>query len=323
MLTRLINRLTRASRVLILFHESPDGDGIASSLALGYVLREKGKQVDYACKDVIPNIFHFLPGVEQIRRDFILGDYDVVCTVDCGDARRTGFPDRIKEFAQRQKRLINIDHHLQNDLRKIANINYVDEGAAASAELVYAIIEKLDGKIDKRLATLLLTGLYTDTGGFQHSNTSPRVYILAARLLAHGASLGKISKNILLSRKFATLKLWGLAMARVQHNRWGFAVSYILQEDLSELGAESDDAAGIVNIINSIPEAKVSILFVELPDNLIKASIRTESDMIDVARLAYYFGGGGHKKASGFMVDGRIRVLRGGQWTIDFAAPKE
>lgn len=317
MLKRLTNWLLRAENVLIIFHESPDGDALASSLALGKILDKKGIRYDIACHDQIPEVFHFLPEIQKIKNDFILADYDVVCTVDCGDLRRTGFPDRLKEFAKKQKKLINIDHHPKNDLHKVANINYTDHRSAASAQLIYEIITGIGLSIDRDIATLLLTGLYTDTGGFQHSNTSPRVYALASKLLSRGANLNKISKNILLSRKLATLKLWGLAMSRVKKNIWGITTSYITQDDVARLGVVYDDAAGIVNIINTIPEAEIAILFVELPDGKIKASVRTEKNKIDVAALARIFGGGGHKKASGFTIDGKIHLLSETCWTID------
>jgi len=317
MLKKLINWFERANKVLIIFHESPDGDAIASSLALGRILEKIGKKVDFACRDEIPEIFYFIPEIDRVNKDFILGDYDLVCVIDCGDARRTGFPERLREFSKKQKKLVNIDHHLKNDLHKIANLNFVDDKAAASAELIYRIISEMGIAIDKYLSTLLLTGLYTDTGGFQHSNTSPQVYGLASKLLANGASLNKISKNIALNRKLATLKLWGLAMARVYKNRWGMAISYIKQDDLKKLCATLDDAAGIVNVINSIPDANIAILFTELPEGKIKASVRTESSDIDVSVFANYFGGGGHKKASGFSLDGEIRQLSETCWTVD------
>ncbi len=316
MFPKLLKWFEKASNVLIIFHESPDGDAVASSLALGSVLCKKGKNVDLACRDEIPEVFRFLPGTENIKRDFILGDYDLICTVDCGDARRTGFYSRIIEYSKNKTRLVNIDHHVKNDLHKIAHLNVVDESAAASAEIIHRIITEMGLSIDKQIATLLLTGLYTDTGGFQHSNTCPRVYSLASKLLAKGASLGKISKNILLNKKLTSLRLWGVAMSRVWQNSWGIAISYITLGDIEKLGAQVDDVSGIVNLINSIPDARAAILFTEIAGCKIRASVRTEKD-VDMAVLARLFGGGGHKKAAGFTLDGKIVTSANGTWHID------
>lgn len=317
MLSKLINWLSDAQNILILFHESPDGDAVASSLALAVALEASGKKVDCACPDTVPDVFRFLPGVERVKQDFILGDYDVVCTVDCGDARRTGFPDRLRGYANKNRKLINIDHHLKNDLHKVANLNFVNEKAAASAELVYEVIEALKVPIDRQMATLLLTGLYTDTGGFQHSNTCPRVYGLASKLLARGAQLNKISNNIVLNKKLPALRLWGLAMSRVRRNKYGIVVTYVTQKDFEDLGATTDDLAGVVNVINSIPEAVAVMLFAEQGDGSIKTSVRTENNDIDISKIARLFGGGGHKKASGFSLLGKIIAGEKGSWSVD------
>lgn len=313
---KLISWLTSAKRVLIIFHESPDGDGIASSLALANVLWQRGIGADLVCRDPVPQVFCFLPKVDVVKNDFILADYDVVCTIDCGDSNRTGFPERVKKFARTKRRLINIDHHLKNDLHKIANLNFADSRAAASAELVYRIVLGLNARIDKNIATLLLTGLFTDTGGFQHSNTTPVVYELAAKLVARGAQLQRVSKNVYLRKTLTALQLWGVALERIWRGEDGIVASLVTLRDLESIGAAADEIAGAVNVLNSIPGAKVAILFQEMPNGKIKASLRTEEDGVDVASLASYFGGGGHRKAAGFTVDGELTLQSNGSWRI-------
>ena len=315
MLKRVVTRLRSAERVLILFHESPDGDAIASSLALAETLRRLGKNVDLVCCDKIPPVFDFLPGVNKIKDDFISADYDTLCTLDCGDINRTGFPERIKKFARTKKCLINIDHHLKNDLHKIADLNFVNAHASATAELVYIIVSELDVKMDKILATLLLAGIFTDTGGFQHSNTTPSVYQLAAKLLAKGARLHRLSSRITLNKSLVTLKLLGIALTRIWRTDYGVVASLVTQKDLGEAGAQVDDIAGAINVINSIPGTRVAILFQEMPHGKIKASLRTEED-VNVASLAGIFGGGGHRKAAGFTVEGKLQHSSGGAWRI-------
>ncbi len=313
---KVISWLTAAKRVLIIFHESPDGDSIASSLALANILWKRGISADLVCRDPVPQVFCFLPKVEVVKNDFILADYDVLCTIDCGDSNRTGFPERVKKFARTKRRLINIDHHLKNDLNKIANLNFADSRAAASAELVYQIVLGLNARIDKNIATLLLTGLFTDTGGFQHSNTTPVVYELAAKLVARGAQLQRVSKNVSLKKTLPGLQLWGVALSRIWRGEGGIVASLVTLRDLECIGADADEIAGAVNVLNSIPGAKVAILFQEMSNGKIKASLRTEEDGVDVALLAAYFGGGGHRKAAGFTVDGKLVPESGGGWRI-------
>ena len=317
MLSKLISCLETADNTLIIMHEYPDGDAISSALVLYLMLGKMGKRVRVICKDDIPEVFNFLPHVDKIGNDFIMADYDTLCAVDCGDLKRTGFVDRIKIFARQKKRLINIDHHKRSDLHKLANFNFVDDSAAASAQLVEELMRELNFKIDRDIATLLLTGIYTDTGGFQHSNTNQKVYGLSSRLLACGAQLNKISRHIAFNKRVSSLKLWGLALTRVRISKNGIALSYIKHCDIAQCAAGYEDLAGVVNVINSIPNSKLAILFTEIPDGKIKASIRTEKSDVDVAQFAGFFGGGGHKKAAGFTIDGRIKESSNGAWVVE------
>ncbi len=313
---RTIELLNRFEKILLVIHRSPDGDAIASALALARALRKMAKEVIIVSKDPIPPTFQFLPESDTINQDFFQSDWDVIVVMDCGDLKRTGFPTRIKDFANRRKRLINIDHHPKNDLHKIANINFFDTSASSTGEMVAEVINGLKVPLDKEIATCLLTALYTDTGGFKHSNTSQKTLELASRLMVHGARLKTITNHISNSKTVPSLKLWGVVLSRLHYNRdLGIMASLVTQKDLQECGATFEDLAGAVNLIGSVPGSKVAILLAEQTDGMVKASLRTESDKVDVSKIAQVFGGGGHKKASGFTVAGKIFKDRS-KWRI-------
>ncbi|MBI3495396.1 bifunctional oligoribonuclease/PAP phosphatase NrnA [Candidatus Berkelbacteria bacterium] len=307
----------RSHHILLLVHQEPDGDTLASSLALAAVLKTMGKHVEVAGKDPVPVVFQFLPGASTVTRDFLLADFELILVIDCGDLKRTGFPDRLRQFAATKRRLINIDHHPKSDLYKIANINFADTSVAAAAELVLQLIDALGGRMTADIATCLLTAIYTDTGGFRHVNTTPNTLRLAARLLNEGARLKLITNNLMNSKSVASLKLLGLVLSRVKRLRkFGVVSSFVTRRDFRALGATHTDLAGAVNLIGQTPGTKASILFTELDDGKIKASIRTEHDRVDVSSFATIFGGGGHKRASGFLLDGRF-IKRGRKYEID------
>lgn len=300
---------SKSSRILILLHQCPDGDTIASSLALKEFLVSSGKKVQLAVNGEIPEVFHFLTGVDEITNDFLLGDFDLVIAVDCGDIKRTGFPSRLEQHCKNKKPLINIDHHTKNDLHKIAKINLVDQRAAATAEIVWELLIALNGEISPRIATYILAGIYFDTGGFQHSNLTEKTLHIASNCLSCGGRMGLVSTRMSYSKSSSALRLWGMALSKMELNSDGIAVSYLSLDDIASVGAQADDSSGVVNLVNSVPSARVAILFVESPDGTIKASLRTESNSIDVAKLARVFGGGGHKKASGFTLEGELAQL--------------
>ena len=312
---KLKKLIDKSQRALILLHLYPDGDTIASSLALSAYLKSLGKSADLAVSGQIPRAFEFLPGVDEIKHDFLLGDYDLIFAVDCGDAYRTGFPERLSTVV-RSHPLVNIDHHLRNNLHKFARINLVDETASAAAEIMYELLTYYKAEIDSRLATYILAGIYFDTGGFQHSNVTIRTLKIISDCLRLGGRIALVANHINGSKSPEGLRLWGIALSRMRISPLGIATTFLTESDLKKCGAKPEDASGVINLVNSTPGTKLSILFLELPDGKIKASLRSESEQIDMAEFARLFGGGGHKKAAGFTVNGRL-VEKDGKWVIE------
>lgn len=304
---KLKNIIEVNNNFLLIGHESPDGDCLGSLLAFSEFLKSRDKEVDIACKDKTPIVFKFLPGVENIKNDFLMGSYEAIFLLDNGDFKRTGFSDRLKELNKKKVPIINIDHHQKNDLWKFANINYVNDEASSTSELVYDIILGLGGEITPAIATSLLCGIYTDTGGFQHVNTKERVLEITADLLGKGARLKDITKNLSSFRTTSMLRLWGIALSRLKFDaKTGIATSLVTEKDIKKTNATEDDVSGLVNLINSIPESKVALLLYDYGDGRIKGSLRTEKDNVDVSKIAKEYGGGGHKRAAGFKVEGKV-----------------
>ena len=315
---KVISKLISHDKILIMIHDNPDGDTLASASAMYLVLKKMGKNPRMVCKDKVPRPFQFLPKMDEIKEDFLFGDFDIMLAIDCGDIRRTGFDERLKDFAKKKRKiLINIDHHPKNDLHKIANYNLIDYGASSTSEIIWDLLQKMEVEIDKEIATAILTGLYTDTGGFKHSNTTRKTLEIASELLKHGARIKSITKNVSLNKTVPAMRLWGIALTRLhKHSKYKIVSSVITKQDLKKCGATYEDLAGVVNLINTIPDSKAAILFYETEDGKIRASIRTENEKVDVSRLAKVFGGGGHKKASGFTVEGKL-VFNNSGWKIE------
>lgn len=301
---------------LLIAHERPDGDTIAASLAMRQLLESLGKKVVAVCSQGVPEVFQFLAGWRKIKTDFLLGDFQMIILIDNGDLRRTGFLDRIMLAKSQGLLIVNIDHHPKNDIWKLAKINIINEKVSSTCEIIYDLFKKLGKPINSHLATTLLAGMYTDTGGFQHSNTGAETLKIFSELLSSGAQLKKISNSVSNYKSLAMLKLWGIALDRIEH-RPDLKLVYcvITRRDIDKVSASDQDLAGVVNLISTIPGDQASLLLYELPDGKIKGSLRTESNKVDVARIAGLFGGGGHKKAAGFVIDGRFEKVDG-NWKI-------
>ena len=316
LLDKVISKIQSYQNFLLMIHEDPDGDTLAATIAIFLALRKIGKKTVMVCKDPVPKPFVFLPGASEIKPDILFGDYEVIMIVDCGDLKRTGFPERLKKFARISKNLINIDHHPKNDLWKIANLNLVDQNASSASEMVWEIFKKMKIAIDKDIATALLTGIYTDTGGFKHSNTTPKTLEIASELLNFGAKLKLIRQNVTLNKSVAAMRLWGIALSRIHKNQeFKIVSSVVTKKDLIQSKATLADLAGVVNLMNATPDSNAAILFYETEEGLIRASLRTEKENVDVSKIAKLFGGGGHKKAAGFTIDADLN-MNGRGWEI-------
>jgi phosphoesterase RecJ-like protein len=294
-----------AKRIVLMAHKSPDGDALGAMLSLYLALRRTGKAVTAACVDPVPAAFAFLPGAEDMVREIDPSQYDVVITVDCGDLKQTKFDQLHPELFDGSRTVIKIDHH--PFARDFGDIKLVYTDACASCYIMTTLYETLGIKIRPDMATCLLNGLYTDTGSFMHSNTDPSVLRMAARLLRYGANLPTISKSVFHTTPLSSMRLWGRVLGSLKQTREGVTLAVIQNKDFAETGTIAEDLTGVVDWVNAVPHAKFSIMLSERGD-LIKASLRTLRDDVNVAKIASAFGGGGHVKAAGFAIPGRLEA---------------
>jgi phosphoesterase RecJ-like protein len=194
----------------------------------------------------------------------------LIIILDCGDLKRTDFIDRLKNPKIKKRKIINIDHHPKNDVHRIASLNLVDYDSSSTAEIVYDIANELDLLITRDIATSLLCGIYTDTGAFQHSNTSPAVLKIASVLMHRGAQLKKISQILLTAKVFQLLSFgeWFCLECKNKIFRVNNFCCYSAR--YRKCQATVADLAGVVNLINAIPGSKASILFSEIENGILK-----------------------------------------------------
>ncbi len=311
-LEKLKKFITTKPKVLILAHANPDGDTVGSSLAMFLTFKNLGINTKIACFDRIEKL-NFLSGTEHFITDFNENDFDAFMFVDCGDKKMTRFHESKPRIFSKNVVKINIDHHPTND--NFGEINFVQTEASSSAEIVFDLLKKLETQITPQMATALLTGLYTDTGGLQHQNTTPKTYFTAAELIRSGGNVSKISKNIFRKYEFKTLKLWAKVLKNLHVTPDGAAIVGVEKSDYENLGATREDLVGIIDFINSMPEAQYSVLLSETADGSVKASLRTRKPDVNMKALAEKFGGGGHVKASGFTIK-NSRLQKEVKWKI-------
>ena len=287
--------LMEANRIALAIHMSPDGDALGSSLALARVLTQLGKEVTIFVDDVIKG-FKFLPDIDNVKTKTDLDaiqeplEFDLLGILDCSTLARIG---RVAEKVKGQVNL-NIDHHVSN-VGFVENM-YLDGDAAATAEIIGALIKEMQWPLDKLTADYLFTGLYTDSGSFAYSCTRPETMECGARLLAAGAEPFKIDEAIDVMNKDT---MWALTQAlfTMQFAFEGRVAYMWLDHKDYEKVKDTADMDSFVTYPRRIEGVEVAVFFKEVEPNKTRLSMRSRK--IDISQVALMFDGGGHTKAAG------------------------
>lgn len=297
------NLIKKSNKVFIATHERPDPDAIGGLIALGMALGKLKIKSHLFCPDPVTKNLGFFPGVELVTNKLIKDNVDLVIGLDYGDWKR------IKINKEWPVIIITLDHHPQSG--QIGDIKIVDPHFSSTCEIIYWLLKTMQLDLDKDIATCLLSGIFSDTGGFQHANTSQKVLKVAGKLLLKGARINKISDHITQSKNLASLKVCGLALSKIKKDRQtGMIVSMLSRDDIIKCQASPEDLSGISTILNTVREGKFSLLLAECEKNEIRGSLRSENYKgIDVSQIAKNLGGGGHKLAAGFKIDGKLEEI--------------
>lgn len=296
--TEIIDAIKRSKNVLVCGHVRPDGDCIGSALAMRRICEKLGKNADAVCdiESDKPTAFFYLPDYDGFCTTRF-EDYDLLIAVDCGDEKRLG---EYRKYLDSAKNSINIDHHPTNN--GYAKINRVDTQASSTCEIIYNLFK--DSRIiDKDIAEMLYTGLSTDTGHFMHANTDAEVFAIAAALCGYGLDIGRINHDLYCNNSANRMRLTARAIDSIRlHADGRIAVMTITLDDLKACGCDTSDTEGLIDYASSISGVGISIAMCERPGNVFRVSLR--SVKADVSAVAGVFGGGGHKLASGCIING-------------------
>lgn len=285
-----------ADSVLIASHIRPDGDAVGSVLGLGLALQAAGKDVQMLLEDGVPKSFRHLMGSEQIQKR-VEEPFDCSIVVDCSDLTRTG-----KIFKDAPQPDISIDHHNTN--LNFARVNLVDSSAAATTEILAQILPNWGLSNDRPVAEAFLTGLITDTLGFRVASMSPQTLRVAAELFEAGADLPVLYDKALLTRSYEAARYWGTGLSTLQLEGrllW----TQLTLEDRQSVNYPGRDDADLINILQTVDDADVFVIFIEQSHDRVKVSWRARTGY-DVSKIALQFGGGGHKPAAGAEIKGSM-----------------
>lgn len=342
------------NKILVVTHARPDGDALGSMLAMKTTLAALGKDVHAVMLDEIPEMYHFMPGIDTVdsrmkgSNDLVLSvdtskvpvdklkyntkdeklniivspkqgayteddvtvssgsqSYDLIVVLDCPDLDRVGqlYEDDPDLFYETP--VVNIDHHPSNDY--FGAVNLVDLTSTSTCEILVGVIEALgESLITEDVATQLLTGLITDTGSFQNTNTTPKSLTVSAQLVAAGGRQQEIIQHVYKTKPLSTLRLWGRALTKLQYDPAARMVwSTVSKKDFEETGGTTTDAKSVIDaLMSSAPDAEIIVLLRE-GDGKVDGSVRTAKG-VDATKIVGFWNGGGHTGAAGFDVPGTL-----------------
>jgi len=303
---KVADSIKKAKTVIILHHVAPDGDSLGSALALKEILSQLDNinRLDAVITGKIPDLYKFLPGIEYLKKsndyDNIHKSYDLAIALDCACKDRLG---DAAELFNNARTTINIDHHISDE--GFADIDWIDSKASATGEVLFKLIEPLGVKLTQNIAVNLYTAILTDTGGFKFENTKPETFKICAELLEAGADPVMIYDKCYESKPLAMVKLHARAIDNaiyIENNE--IVYTKITRKLLEDINACDDHIDGITEALRQVNSVKIAIVFKETTRGSTKASFR--SNGINVCEIASFFGGGGHKLASGCLLEKNI-----------------
>ncbi|MBO6158648.1 MAG: bifunctional oligoribonuclease/PAP phosphatase NrnA [Firmicutes bacterium] len=297
-------------RFLISGHIRPDGDSIGACFSLGHALVQMGKEVliitDGDAKryvelmDPLPMFPEDRP-VKDAQRLFATGRNYAFVILDCSEPERTGRAAQAIMYAEAS---ITIDHHITS--KEAADFNYAEPQISSASELLYWLYKLCAVPISRSMGKALFMGLVYDTGGLRHSSTTADSFQMAADLKRKGVDTTYLTNKLLHTKKLAEMKALSAAISASrlykgvtpEGEEIQILISYLSLGDMNRGGFTGSECDGVVSLLNEIEEAETSVFMRELSNGTIRVNMRSKH-VLDVARVAALFGGGGHVRAAG------------------------
>lgn len=313
-LSRRIHDLVRhATRIGFVFHKNPDGDSLGAGLALALYAQARNIPITLFCATGVSPIFAKLPLVGQTSSDptiFEREACDLLVVSDAGDATFAGIAGI---QALEKTTVVNIDHHPTNT--RYGTVNLIVPSAASTTEVVYALLVAWGVALTPDMATVLLLGLLNDTDEFSNPATSASALQVGSALIKAGANYYRAQQCLRVGKRLSALPVWGRVLSSLTHDQENNVVRAVVAQEM--LGETNQSAIeGIPNFLNSLRDVTMSVVIKEQDNGTIHCSFRTVRDDIDVGTLAERLGGGGHRKAAGFSIPGRLEKDENGGYSL-------
>lgn len=290
----------------VLGHKEPDGDCIASQIAIARVVAGLGKTASLHSVGPFDR-----PEIEEFAEQFSAeiptkrepGAAAII--VDCSTPDRTG---ALGAEVAGLPTLV-IDHHSSGT--DFGTVRMVDSNVPSTTLLIFSLFEELALPVDRDTARLLLFGLCTDTGFFRHlGDNSPETFQALSRLTRSGTSPAEVYMMIYGRRELSTRKLLAEMLSRVE-SHWGdrLLLTWQTMEDRRKHTARQRGEDDLYRLLQTVRGVIAVVFIKEEREGFFSVGLRSTSSL-DVGVIAAGFGGGGHRQAAGFDISGTLESVK-------------
>lgn len=304
----LTARIGAAGHIVLATHINPDGDALGSMLGFADILEGAGKHVCSYLEVPVPQLYRFLPGCGQVQTDIDkvrafareAGESCVAVCLDCGDKERLG---RSGPALMQIRPFYVIDHHRGNG--GFGDVFWIEPERSSTGEMVFDLACRLGYTISAKAAECLFAAIVTDTGSFKYESTSSHTFHVAQELVQCGVRPESIASHLYDNYSLGRLRLMQEVLATLEmYAKDRIAVIRVTQRMLERTFTTMEDTENFINLPRSVRTTRVAVFIKEVDDNVVGVSMRAR-DKCDVSAVAARFGGGGHRKASGFRMTGK------------------
>ncbi|MDD3626246.1 MAG: bifunctional oligoribonuclease/PAP phosphatase NrnA [bacterium] len=300
------NAIKDGTDFIILAHTNPDGDAVASVLAMGLILHQLDKKFTMVLPDPVPREYLFLPGVSDIEITRELPEnIETLIILDCGDVKRIKF---FSDAIEKAKTVINIDHHYSNN--GYGDLSFIDQESSSVTEILFELFEYHNYPLTREIAICLYTGILTDTGSFKQENSTAKCHFIVSKLLKFQIKPNEIYSIVYEQFTFNQFKLLELGLSTLEmFEDNSIAVIHFDNEMFLKTETQYTDVSEFINFIRLIKDLKVAVICKQMKSGDFRVSMRSKSK-IDVSKIAFSFGGGGHPQAAACTIPGKIDEVK-------------
>lgn len=304
----IIAQIKKHNNFLVTSHVNLEGDALGCELAFCHLIKLLGKNAVIVNEDTVPYNYGFLPGVslvqkykESLRKQI---EFDCLVVLDCSDLKRTG---EVYKLNTQDKPVINIDHHISNV--SFGSFNWVDAESSSCSEMIYQLYRLTKTSLDRESALTLYVGILTDTGCFRYSNTTALTHKIAGELLKYNIDVPLVDRSVYGNLPFGDMRFVAGILNQMRRSADGKIIWFEVKADILKRhkATQLDLTDWLLNFARAIKGVQTAVLFKENlgVKNEVRVNFRSEGK-IDVNKIARFFGGGGHKTASGATISGSL-----------------